>query len=122
MNEKTTILCVDDEPINLMLFEINFSKKYHVIKANSGFEGLEKLKSNKEISVVVSDMKMPGMNGIEFISKAKHEFPNIFFIILTGFDITEEIMKALDEKLINKYFRKPFKMQEIDASILEALS
>jgi response regulator RpfG family c-di-GMP phosphodiesterase len=122
MNKKPTLLYVDDEPINLMLFEANFKQNYTVITAESGINGLEKLYSNNEIVVVISDMKMPEMNGIEFITLAKKEFPNIAYYILTGYDITQEIAEALNNKLIFKYFRKPFNLKEIEDAIIEALA
>ena len=121
MNNKISILYVDDEPLNLMLFSINFGNKFNVITAESGSDGLTKLKSGREILIVISDMKMPEMNGIEFIKRAKQEFPSIEFYILTGFDITEEIADALDNKLILKYFRKPFNAKDIEITIQEAL-
>lgn len=121
MNDKVTLLYVDDEPINLKLFELNFRKKFNVITAESGLQGYELLKENPHTIVVISDMKMPGMNGIEFIKLAKKDFPNISYFILTGFDITEEIADALNERLIHKYFRKPFNLREIESSILEIL-
>jgi len=114
-----TLLYVDDEPLNLSLFEINFRKKFKVLTADSGFDGLQRLKANPEIGVVISDMKMPGMNGIEFIRAAKEVYAHIRFYILTGFDITDEIAQALDEQLILRYFRKPFNMREIEESIHE---
>ena len=117
MNEKQTILYVDDEEINLVVFEANFIGKFNVITADSGFEGIKILENKPDIPIVISDMKMPGMNGIEFIKTAKKQFPNIVYFILTGFDITDEISSALDDKLINDYFKKPFNGQEIEASI-----
>jgi two-component system response regulator (stage 0 sporulation protein F) len=121
MSKKISILYVDDEPINLMLFNESFKKKYIVEVAESGMAGLEKLHSNTEIRVVISDMKMPGMNGIEFISKAKSEYPNNIYLILTGYNITEEIADALNNKLILKYFRKPFDVKAIDESIEQSM-
>ena len=121
MDKKHVVLYVDDEPTNLLLFKIHFPKKYTVLTGNSGSDGLALLHSNPEVVVVVSDMKMPGMNGIEFIKAAKAEFPKIVFYILTGFDITDEIAQALDDKLINKYFSKPFNVGAIDASIEVAI-
>lgn len=115
-----TILYVDDEPINLMLFNLSFKNKYKIVTALSGMEGLDKLKENHDTSVVISDMRMPGMNGLEFIRQAKIDFPNIIFFILTGFDITEEIANALNDNLINKYFSKPFNVIEVEKSISEA--
>ena len=120
MNDKISMLYVDDEPINLKLFEINFGKKYNVRTTDSGYNGLAQLKSNPGIEIVISDMKMPGMNGIEFIKEAKKDFPEIVYFILTGYGLTEEISKAIDDKLIRKYFGKPFNMKEIELSIEEA--
>lgn len=121
MEEKTTILYVDDEVINLQLFEINFRRKFHVLTAQSGTEGLEILESNPSISIVISDMQMPEMNGIEFIRKASESYPLISFFILTGYDITNEIEDALKEELIYKYFNKPFNIREIESSIEMAI-
>ena len=121
MSMPITILYVDDEPLNLMLFKANFKNKFNILTAESGLQGLEQLKSNPETVVVISDMKMPGMNGIEFIRIAKMDFPNVSFFILTGFDITDEISEALNENLIHKYFRKPFNLKEIEDAINEAI-
>jgi len=117
MKKQVNILYVDDEQLNLELFALVFKKKFNVITAKSGFEGLKRLEENNDISVVISDMRMPGMNGVEFISKAKKKFKNIVFLILTGFEITEEIAEALKKRLINKYFKKPFNSKEIENTI-----
>lgn len=120
--EKTKILYVDDEAINLMLFKINLQKKYEVLTAENGMNGLEVLSVDKDISIVFSDMRMPEMNGIEFISNAKELYPEINFYILTGFEITSEISKALDNGMIDKYFQKPFNMNLISLEIENILS
>lgn len=117
MEKRCSILYVDDEPINLLLFSNLFAKKYEVITAKSGSEGLHILSENKEIKAVISDMKMPGMNGIEFIQEAFKKFPTKIFFILTGYDLTSEIENAINTGLIKKYFQKPFKMEEIDKVI-----
>ena len=122
MNEISTLLYVDDEPLNLRLFTFNFRKKFSVITSESGFDGLTKLKLHPEIAVVISDMKMPGMSGIEFVMEAKKEFPDIAYFILTGFDITSEIADALKKGIIYKYFRKPFNFKEVEASIIEVIN
>jgi two-component system, response regulator, stage 0 sporulation protein F len=117
-----SVLYVDDEPINLKLFDLNFKNTFNIVTALSGHEGLNLLKQNPNISVVVSDMRMPKMNGLEFIALAKKEFPHIVFFILTGFEITDEISQALESCLINKYFRKPFNFKEIESSIFAAIN
>lgn len=119
---KNKILYIDDEPINLKLFEINLKRKYEVVSSNGAYEGLEILKSHQDIMVVLSDMKMPGMNGLEFVKKAKKLYPEKKFIILTGFDITDEIQQALETGLIEKYLGKPYSFNEIDDTIQKTFS
>ncbi|HPM13317.1 MAG TPA: response regulator [Bacteroidales bacterium] len=122
MDSKTSILYVDDEPINLMLFELNFKSKYHVITANNAKEGLHVLEKNPHIPIVISDMKMPEVNGVDFLRSVKEQFPQCSCFILTGFDITPEIQKALREHIILKYLSKPFVIHEINTAIQSALN
>jgi len=122
MKEKSQILYVDDEQINLKLFAMNMAKKYNVLTAENGIEGLEVLENHPAIQIVVSDMKMPKMNGLEFIKIAKEKYPEIHFFILTGYEITSEIEEALKSKLIINYFRKPFVIGDIDLSISKAMN
>ena len=110
---KINLLYVDDELINLELFRLTFKLDFNVITAESGFNGLEILKANPEINIVISDMKMPGMNGLEFISIAKNQYNNIPYFILTGYEITDEISDAINTNLINNYFQKPFDKKEL---------
>jgi two-component system, response regulator, stage 0 sporulation protein F len=114
MSNKLKLMYVDDEIMNLKLFELNFNKQYEVITAGSGIEALKLLEKHLETVIVVSDMKMPEMSGIEFIKIAKEKYSRIVFFILTGYDISDEIVEALDSKLILKYFRKPYNYDEID--------
>ena len=119
--EKIVVLYVDDEPINLKLFSLAFERKFRVEIADSGSEGIHKLNTMPEIKVIISDMKMPGMNGIEFIRNARTVYPDRSYFILTGFDITTEISNAIKEGLIHNYFRKPFNLKEIEAAIHKAM-
>lgn len=114
---KPKILYVDDEPLNLMLFRANLSKKYEVFTAESGVAGLQILKNNSDICCVISDMRMPNMSGIEFIKASAKILPNISYFILSGFDISDEIQDALDSMLIKKYFQKPFNLKEIASEL-----
>jgi response regulator RpfG family c-di-GMP phosphodiesterase len=121
--KEITVLYVDDEQMNVIIFESCFQSKYKVITALSPSEGLEKLAYHKDdIIVVISDMRMPGMNGIEFIRKAREKFNNIAYFILSGYDFDNEIREALRTKLIYKFLRKPFEFKEIVASIEEAIN
>jgi response regulator RpfG family c-di-GMP phosphodiesterase len=112
-NKNISILYVDDELINLELFNIVFRSIFKVIIAESAEAGLKMLSTNPEIKIVISDMKMPGMNGIQFIKEAQKKYKHIVYYILTGYEITEEIQEAIEEKLIHKYFKKPFDKAEL---------
>ncbi|MEZ5070790.1 MAG: response regulator [Bacteroidales bacterium] len=121
MSGRHKILYVDDEEINLLLFEMNFKEKYEVLIASDGFEGLELLKNHTDTEVIVSDMKMPGMNGVEFIRDAKRLHPEKKFFILTGFRDHGEIKGALEKGWIVRCFRKPMDMGRMHQIIAEAL-
>ncbi len=121
MAEKVKILYIDDEETNLELFEYNFTDNFDVITGTCGSDGLECLRKYPDIKVVISDMKMPLMSGLEFIKKAKSIYNDKKYFILTGYDITEEIKAALKSKLILKYFRKPFNIMEIENAIKEVI-
>ena len=118
MSKQIAILYVDDEDINLFLFERSFSSAYKVITANSGEEGLKKLhESAHEIIMVITDMRMPGMDGIAFIRKAKEKFHNIAYYVLTAFNFNEEVNSAIEEKLIDNFFTKPFDIEAIKSEV-----
>ena len=121
MEDRSKILYVEDEKINRMLFDKIFSKKYNVQIAESGEDGLNILQEHNDIPVVVSDLKMPHMDGLEFIGIAKNRHPQIKYFILTGYDLNEDIDAALESNLINQYFMKPCNFNEIDLAIKKAM-
>ncbi|WP_421879204.1 response regulator [Marinoscillum sp.] len=118
-----TVLYVDDEKDNLFVFKANFNRKFEVITTLSPLDALEQLElHHDEIIVVISDMRMPVMNGVEFIKKAKAKYNNICYYILTGYGHNEEIEAALESRIIEDYFTKPFDAVEIEKAILDATS
>jgi response regulator RpfG family c-di-GMP phosphodiesterase len=120
MKKPKTVLYLDDEPINLHLFEFAFKKEYHIITVESPKEAIKIVEKEKHLSAIISDMKMPEMNGIEFIRIIKKDKPDLPCFILTGYDINKEISDALREKLIEKYFSKPFNVNMIKKAVNEA--
>ncbi len=120
--KEIAILYVDDEEVNLFLFRTNFEASYPVFTAISGEDGLNELADHSDkIIVVISDMRMPGMSGIEFIRKARKKYSNIVYFILTGYACNEEIEEALEQRVIHQWFSKPFDMEKIEEAIQEAL-
>ena len=115
MSVKTKVLYIDDEIVNLELFQVLFSDKYQVAIAASGMDGLTILQNNPDIRLVVCDLKMPKMNGLEFIRLAKPQYPEIVFMLLTGYELTDEIQMMINSKHIAKYIRKPYRKGEIEA-------
>lgn len=113
------ILYVDDESINLDLFELNFDDDYQVYLASSAKEGLAILENN-DIGVVITDLKMPEMNGMEFIIEIKKRYPNTVCILLTAFMETNIMLKAINEKLVFKYLLKPWKKEMLKKTIDKA--
>ena len=118
-----TVLYVDDEKDNLFVFKANFNRKFEVITTLSPEDALKELDlHHEEIIVVISDMRMPAMNGVEFIKKARARYKNIFYYILTGYGHNDEIEKAISDNIIESYFTKPFDALEIEKVILDATS
>ncbi|MBN2758428.1 MAG: response regulator [Bacteroidales bacterium] len=121
MEEKITILYVDDEFINLQVFIAVLKKKFNIITASSGMEALEILENNNKIKIVISDMQMPEMNGMEFINHARKKNYEVIYFIFTGFEISDEITEALKNKIIKNYFRKPIDKDVIEKSLLKEI-
>ena len=115
------ILYVDDEEINLQLFEMTYEGVYHIITADSGDKAIQKLKDNTDIALIITDMKMPGMDGIDFMKEAKKNSKDIPGIILSGYQRTEKILDALADGLITDYLMKPFGKKNLEHLIQKIL-
>ena len=94
--ELTEILYVDDEIHNLNTFKIAFRHLYHIHTAINAFEGLDILKNN-DIKLVISDQRMDGMSGTEFLKKVKNLYPDCIRIILTGYSDVDVIIRAIND-------------------------
>jgi adenylate cyclase len=121
MNDSTlfSILYVDDEPHNLTTFKATFRRKYRIFTAGGGEEGLEILRK-EEIPLVISDQRMPGMTGVEFLERVAREFPNTMRIILTGYSDVEAIIRAINRGAIFRYITKPWAETELQMTIENA--
>jgi response regulator RpfG family c-di-GMP phosphodiesterase len=111
-----TILYVDDEKVNLELFRLNFKKEYNVLTSLSGEEGIEIVK-REGIKVVISDLRMPGINGIEMIEEIKKNDPSVICILLTAYIEPQVMLKAINEEIVFRYLTKPWKKDEVKGII-----
>ncbi len=104
---KPRILCVDDEPEVLRGLKLNLRKVARVSTAESGAEGLELLRSAGPFDIVISDMRMPEMNGAAFLSAAREGWPDTERILLTGQTDVESAVAAVNDGAIFRFLTKP---------------
>ena len=123
VNNEHTILIVDDEINNLQLLKRTFRGKYNILTASNGLEGLETLKNNiNDVSLIVSDHKMPIMEGTKFLEEANKIAPDVIKILLTGFSDVEIITDAVNKCNLFQYVLKPFNPDELQEAIRNGLS
>ena len=117
------ILWVDDEEIALEVWSLMLQKLgYTVLQARNGFEALKIFKKNKDrISLVLLDMRMPGMNGCEVYDRLKEIQPETKIILVSGY-IDQHIIDELSRRDFNDYMKKPFRLKELSKKIEEVLA
>lgn len=118
--EKPTILYVDDEESNLRIFKNTFRKKYNVVTALSAVEGL-KILENENIDLILSDQRMPGMSGIEFLKLAFEKYPDLNRILITAYSDYDILKDAVNEIKIFQYIEKPWNEDDIQGTIDSAI-
>lgn len=107
------ILLVDDEvQILKALSRAFFDTEYDIYTAQSGEEALEILE-NTEVNLVISDMKMPFMDGYELLSKIKQKYPKTIRIILSGYTEEKTIIKAIIKNIAKVYIFKPWNNDDL---------
>ena len=121
VNSKPKILVVDDEPDNLDLLYRTFYRDYKVLRANSGPAALDLLAQEGDISVIISDQRMPMMSGTEFLSLTATQYPDIIRIILTGYTDVEDLVDAINAGKVFKYVTKPWESEELKAVVRQAM-
>ena len=111
------ILFVDDEEINLLNFRIIFQSRYEIITALSGEEGLDIFKKTEDIGLVISDQRMPGISGVELLSKVYEMAPDTIRVLLTAHSQVEYVLDAINRGQIYQYILKPWDTNELTAII-----
>ena len=101
------ILCVDDEPNILEGYKRALRKEFDLYSAEGGVEGLATIKANGPFAVIVSDMRMPGMDGVQFLTKVKEVAPDSVRMMLTGNADQQTAMSAVNEGSIFRFLTKP---------------
>lgn len=120
--EPIRILFVDDE-VNVLrsLERLFLEEEYEIFTAANGQEGLEILEGSGPFQLIVSDFRMPSMNGVEFLSEVCRRWPETERMILSGYADTAAIVSAINEGQIYKFIAKPWNDDDLLRTVREAL-
>ena len=118
--KKQKLMVVDDEPDNLDLLYRTFRREFQVFKADGAKAALETLKQEGEMAVIISDQRMPEMNGTEFLGKTLEQYPDTIRILLTGYTDVEDLVEAINSGKVFKYITKPWNTNELKQTVQQA--
>lgn len=122
MNEQVRILFVDDEENVLKALKRLFmDEDYEILTANTGPAGLAILEKAPEVQVIISDYRMPEMNGVEFLQQVHKRWPETVRIVLSGFADTASVVSAINEGQIYKFIPKPWNDDDLKVTIAKAV-
>lgn len=119
-NDTLKLMVVDDEPDNLDLLYRTFRREFEVYKAESAVMALDLLAKHGEMAVIISDQRMPQMNGTEFLSRTVADFPDTIRIVLTGYTDVEDLVEAINSGKVFKYITKPWDAVELKSVVKQA--
>ena len=110
--EKRTVLFVDDEEKMLTSLKRGLiDESYEAFYANSGKKAIEILEQ-KQVHVIITDMRMPEMSGLELLKIVKENYPHIVRMVLSGYTQITTLLTAINQGEIYKYITKPWKLEE----------
>ena len=116
------VLLVDDETEFVETFSERLDlRNLNVSKAFSGQEALQLLEKNQDTEVVILDVKMPGMDGLETLTEIKKKFPLMEVIMLSGHSTVESAIEGMKKGAFD-YLMKPCDMDQIIAKVSEAVA
>ena len=108
LDERPRVLCVDDEPSVLESLSLHLRRRYHVDTAESGAAALELLRrDDASTAVIVSDMRMPRMDGVAFLGEARRVAPLAVRVLLTGHADLDSAVAAVNEGQLFRFLTKP---------------
>jgi CheY-like chemotaxis protein len=118
---RPAVLVIDDEEDMVDMIAFGLSQRgYEVHKATSGFKAVELARAQR-LDVAVSDLKMPGMDGIQTTIALKQVTPGLDVVLATGF-ATEETVSACKSSGVSECIRKPFTLEELESLLQRILA
>jgi len=119
--EKSNIIIVDDTKEVLSTFKRELkTEPYNVFYANGGEAALEILKENP-CKLIISDVKMPKMDGFELLSKVQELYPDMIRVVLSGHSDVKLILNLVNKGGIYRYLTKPWEMEDVKATISQCI-
>ena len=124
---KPSILCVDDEPNVVSGLAMQLRRDYEVVGASSGAEGLARLREraggpeDRAFAAIVSDMRMPEMDGASFLAEAREVAPDATRLLLTGHSEFDAAIRAVNEGGLFRFLLKPCPPDELRVALRDAV-
>ncbi len=121
MNQRTVLFVDDEANVLTSLKRGLLDEPYNTLFAESGQRALEILKQ-QEVHVLVTDMRMPQMGGLELLKTVQKEYPHIVRMILSGYTQVTTLLTAINQGKIFKFITKPWKLEEdFKPAVIEAI-
>ncbi len=117
--QRTILLVDDEENITSALTRLLRRDGYHILRANSGQAGLELLSTNP-VGVIISDQRMPGMTGTEFLNRVRECYPDTVRIVLSGYTELNSVTDAINRGAVYKFLTKPWEDDLLRENVAEA--
>ena len=104
------IIIVDDDPeVRIVVAEFLDDFGYRVLQAKGGAEALERLQQHPDVQMMITDIRMPDMSGIELADIATRQQPDLKVILISGYFVSQQVDR--------RFLRKPFRMRELEAAV-----
>ncbi len=121
-SDLPAVLYVDDDALNLRVFEANFGQKFRIFRCSTPAEALTLLEQKRsEIGVILSDQRMPGMTGVELLERARTLAPDAKRMLVTAYSDMQAVIDAVNRGQVSRYFVKPWDRAEVLAALEDGL-
>lgn len=117
MKDQYTLLMVDDEPNVLSGYQRSLGRKYNIVTAEGAQAGLDAIREHGSFPIVITDMRMPGMDGLAFLKAAHRTNKRGVYIMLTGNADQQTAINAINEGQIFRFLNKPCSGEQLDLAI-----
>jgi len=121
-DDSPAVLYVDDEPINLRVFEANFRDRFRVLTCQVPTDALTILANRTpEIGVLISDQRMPELTGVELLERANEIAPDVIRMVITAYSDVQAVIDAVNRGRVTRYFVKPWIKEDLLAALEDAM-